>query len=321
MQRSKRNMAWLFAIVVLFGFKIFFMKQAPATLGDAPALRKSAATSFSLEGPPTSPTMFMVWIGPPELPHMYQVALASAVKCYGRSNITIVSQSLLPAKDWYPRIWNVSAAEIALQLTDLHPTAVWNDFLETSGKLRAHTADFLRVALVYLYGGLYSDFDSIWIRPASIQFPYTAENGLEIHAFQAQNLNTVMGAEAGHRYYRYILEMMPSAYNARCWTCIGENLNIKARSRCNCTSEIYLEDEKKMLGINWRHARGFFENPMSGAAEALLTRVLNESYQLHLYGHMTQTANGTIPAKDSLYAKVLEHLSINFEPGKVDLVA
>ena len=111
---------------------------------------------------PSSSQVFLVWVGSDSLPTMYEVALQSAVKVYGKENITIVSDSLLPAKNWYPKIWNVSSLELALQLMDIRPQSEWNNFFRRL-KDPAHHADFLRIALIYLYGGLYTDFDSLWI--------------------------------------------------------------------------------------------------------------------------------------------------------------
>jgi hypothetical protein len=87
--------------------------------------------------------VFMIWIGPAVLPPMYEAALLSAVKSYGRNNIVVVSENLIPAYGLYPHIWNVSALELASKLTDIYPLTVWESFISRF-KLQAQKADFMR---------------------------------------------------------------------------------------------------------------------------------------------------------------------------------
>ena len=267
--------------------------------------------TVSLKDGPSSSQVFLVWVGSDSLPTMYEVALQSAVKVYGKENITIVSDSLLPAKDWYPKIWNVSSLELASQLTDIRPQSEWNNFFRRL-KDPAHHADFLRIALIYLYGGLYADFDSLWIRPAPIHYPFTIDGNITKRTFQPGNSNGVLGGEAGHKFFRQILEQMPSAYGNG-WNDIGSRLIDKVTATCNCDADFERVDFDTFYGISWSRAKESFTEPMNDTREKKLKEILESSHQLHLFGHITEIGTGAVPAKDSLYAKVLEHLSIDIQ--------
>ena len=78
---------------------------------------------------------------------MYEAALKTAVQAYGGDNIMIVSESLMPAEDWYPSIWRVSLLDIVSNLTDIHPFHVWKNMLNKITK-RAHFADFFPLQLL-----------------------------------------------------------------------------------------------------------------------------------------------------------------------------
>ena len=52
---------------------------------------------------------------------------------------------------------------------------------------------------------------------------------------------------------------------------------------------------------------------MNDTREKKLKEILESSHQLHLFGHITEIGTRAIPARDLLYATVLEHLSIDIQ--------
>jgi hypothetical protein len=263
---------------------------------------------------------------------MYEVALRSAVKAYGKENIVICSDTLDQKEDWYPTIWNITAHNLVPRLSaaNIHDLATWNAFLHRIEN-PAHYADFMRIALVYLYGGLYADFDSIWIRPLPLGYPVVGgpshgKTIMRIHDDQmfnpklnkvfftndaAKNSNGILGGSKHNIYYQMALEYMPQVYNPKLWTSIGETLLEKIYKQCNCTDEMMDVSVMEALGIFWQQASSFFYKPFDYSIDQQwMEHLLENAYQLHLYGKMTKIAEGKVPAPGSLYTMVLDKLEI-----------
>ena len=272
--------------------------------------------------------LFLFWQGRPTFPVMYEVGIKTAIRAYGRENIVIVSNSITnstihPTKDDFPLpvIWNISLLELAQKLEHIHEPSIWENFLKSvaSGRMYAnmHMADFVRIALVYLYGGLYADMDSLWIRPAPTKFPIQGEgNDTGKTLFRVIDSNGVLGGVQKHPYYRKVLEKMPFNYDPNEFTGIGAML-------LNSTLVLYPEyqadfmevTKEKMYGIEWQSAeRRYAQEPLKNDTNGpeLLENILENCYQLHMYGKLTHLTNGSIPLNGSLYDELIRRLGITY---------
>lgn len=202
-------------------------------------------------------------------------------------------------------------------------TRVEGVYSETEG---ASTPFWFLACGCSLYGGLYSDFDSIWIRPPPFRFPTeNSKNLLRVtrldNISQPTNFfsNGVMGAVAKHRFLRLALEEMPASYSVK-WTSIGSSLLSRMYKLCQCSEETLNVEFSAMYGLKtWKDVFALFNRPIGdrmlqsgqNITADYLERILQSSYQLHLFGKVTNIAAGSVPEKDSLYAKVLQHISMD----------
>ena len=281
------------------------------------------------QDPPCKYCLFMVWTGPPKLPLMYEVALQTSIKAYGVENIVICSTTLDQVKDWYPVIWNVSAYDLTPKLTEFHNLTVWNNFIDRL-EIRAHYADFMRIALIHLYGGVYADFDSIWIRALPLEYPIPSgehqnKTVLRVRQDERKNYrgkriktndpsstsNTILGGAKNTKFYRLVLEWMPIGYDPKLWVGIGGHLLGKSYRECNCTEDMLEIEYRDMLGIFGYDAPRLYNSPLGEKDKSLRDHVINKAYQIHMFGSKTKVASGNHPVNGSLYALVLDSLGIS----------
>lgn len=230
---------------------------------------------------------------------MYETALLTTTRVFSQHRIVIASTSLLHTKPWFPPVWNISNIQLARKLTDIHSEHTWEVFAEKlkTGP-RAHTADFRRIALLYLYGGTYSDIDGLWLRPPPDQFMVKTGPAISNGAIATQ--------VPRHPWMRRTLAKMPGVYNPARWTGIGGNLLKKTLSAQERESFSSIPAEQ-MYTIGWKDARTcFYTQHCPKNASQVLGGL---SYSLHLYGKMTSTANGALPVAHSMYDDVARALT------------
>ena len=329
LSKQQHKRLCLFALVIclwIVDYRNYLVKLDPSSYFEQSQQRDRVQVS----DPSCAPhCLFLFWQGRSTFPPMYEVGLKTAIRAYGRENIVIVSNSIdstiRPTKDDFPlpEIWNISLTELAQKLEHIHERRIWEEFLKSmaSGRKYAnmHMADFIRIALVYLYGGLYADMDSLWIRPAPTKFPIQGEgNNMNKTLFRVLGSNGVLGGIAKHPYHRKVLESMPVKYNPNVFQGIGSTL-------LDSTLDLYPQyradfmevTKEKMYGITWytaerRYAQQPLRNDTDGRPE-LLENILENCYQLHMYGKINQLTNGSIPLNGSLYDELIRRLGITFD--------
>jgi Glycosyltransferase sugar-binding region containing DXD motif len=274
---------------------------------------------------PSSPCVFLIWTGSSTLPPMYALGLQSAIRAFGGENIVIVSPDLLVASmDWYPtttttttiRIWNISSHALAARVTDIHPLRVWERFFRRI-QHPAHFADFQRIALLYLYGGLYTDIDALWLRAPPFIFPVPAAGGRgrkngKKQQWQGKSLllvvdrdrrqragipsNGVIGGVKNATYFRHILHLMPLKYKSRKWTGIGGSLlktsydmMCNGTNAQNCSDDFIEISRPNMYGCMYETAKemDIYNRALSDDSprdQDLKKHVLSDAFQLHIYG-------------------------------------
>ena len=229
-------------------------------------------------------TMWTVWYGD-SIPFMYQIALKSMKKLYDVKTFKVNDDTI---------------NEIILQLVDIHPISTWKKFvykIKNSKFPGPHYSDFLRIALIYLYGGIYSDFDALWIKelpPFKLLMVDKPSNG-------------VIGGYPKNEWLRKILYMMPSGYDPQAWNSIihagKDSLLVKSMNSMN-KDEFTFIHYKEMYTVGWTEAEKYYKTPYSQLKQVTM------GYQLHMFGKMTELTKNTLPVKDSLYMNTIRDIGI-----------
>jgi hypothetical protein len=106
---------------------------------------------------------------------------------------------------------------------------------------------------------------------------------------------------------------MPLGYDPKSWTGIGDGLFERSLRTCNCTDDFVVITYLNMYGVFGRYSPGYYNKPLAGTEEdkKVLHHVVNDSYQLHLFGSKTEAAAGKRPVNGSLYWVLLDQLGIS----------
>ncbi|CAK9079389.1 Alpha-N-acetylglucosaminidase (N-acetyl-alpha-glucosaminidase) (NAG) [Cleaved into: Alpha-N-acetylglucosaminidase 82 kDa form [Durusdinium trenchii] len=281
--------------------------QEPQT--GASSVRTDFCVNFECEGSSCDYSdgsrVFLFWTGDSALPRMYEIALFQMVRVYGES-LVIISSSLKETKSWYPQVWGAGIEGMIKGLARDkmigHSLAVWEDVvrkMKRAGSFKpAHMADLLRLAVLYLCGGMYSDFDALWIRQVTLEqrlgsMLVRSKTGLSNGAIAMRRHSILM---------RKTLIAIPQVYNPGSWNSIGSPLIVRVLSRCGkpCEPGTYIKYEQ-MYTIPWTASKYNFDDPSSGQNKELRGKILrNETYQLHLFGSHTRACEGNYAGEDFL---------------------
>ena len=190
---------------------------------------------------------FVIWEGP--LPNRYLHALGTIFRHNPCARVKLYSNSVaLEVFNQFLRggfsieVCPYNLLDMAAQL----PFGSWTKIVkQLEDSVAAHRADLLRLILVYLYGGLYSDIDQIWMRPIDFDSfivvgSYYTDNGhclqdrsqLSNEEFQGSSClvisNGIFAAHARNDWLKEALKALPEVYSARCWDCVGSQLLTQA---------------------------------------------------------------------------------------------
>lgn len=227
--------------------------------------------------------LWLIWHGI-NRPFMYDVALKSMQKLYECEIFKVTDESV---------------HNIITQLTEIHDIDIWKGFIAKIKNSKwgpgVHYADFLRVALIYLYGGIYSDFDSLWIKRLP-DFKLLMVD---------KPSNGVLGGYAKNKWLYNVLKSMPIIYDPNSWNSIGAGLLKKSLPQN--TDEFTFIKYEEMYTIPWTQAKNYYTKPYNQLAPVKL------GYQLHMFG-MRLKLNGiynSIPVENSLYANVIKDIGID----------
>lgn len=290
--------------------------------------------------------VFLYWTGKPSLPKMYEVALKTMLKAYP-GKVLIITDSLTEMKWWYPDVWyldDVTLVDILVKQPEINPMktqaeakADWNLMLKTlrGTGVKASFADFIRVAVCYLYGGLYSDFDALWVNP--IPWEDVSTRGFHVAVRRDKDKpykisNGVFGFPHHHPLLReYMINvqklMNPSKSNTARWGIIGGDLiqvskeycEVFDRLRCSRTGKEPSSPREfeyiEMYTVPYDLANNHYQNTFRNDDD-LFKGLIEHGWQLHMFGQMTKLVTNVLPAKNSLYDRVCEYLKVYDDPPK-----
>lgn len=163
------------------------------------------------------------------------------------------------------------------QLLHIHSSKVWRDFFSKIDEgPYEHLADFRGIAYVYLYGGMYSDMDALWVRRPPLPF-------LVLNDQQKYISNGAFGIPTKHHpFLRHVLEHMPLAYNSTAWTYTGANVLSTAFFKLDDATKFpfHVIDYKTMYGLLGKPAQECFLNDENTSkCDHSVDVVLNSSWK------------------------------------------
>lgn len=253
--------------------------------------------------------LWLFWEGSSTLPVMYRNTLASMETVFGKQNITILSTSLKQSKS-LPSIWNISVFDIIEKIPEGFTR---RDSLITCLKSHKHrfaaASDVMRLVLLYLYGGMYSDFDALWLkRPLddNILVTNTRKKKTRIsngfikfkepgHLFLENSLKNIAGTCYRRRRDAFGMKLLTSVYHT-----IAKEVK----------SDVTFIQNYQMYGVAFNHARRCFYT--TDQCPLKLPTVFEKGiYHLHVFGSRTRLTKGTLPIAGSLYGDALDFLNLS----------
>lgn len=236
--------------------------------------------------------VFLYWNGTAALPPLYALCLRSIVHTFGAERVVIASETL---EDAHQGVF------------------IWRDFKEDlfPPKLASriaksqfpgpHAADLFRLTVLYKYGGIYTDMDSLWVNAIDI-----GSNGFVVLTDDKLISNGCIGMRAGDEYLRRVIAHIDSEYNGACWNCIGSKIMTRVYfGECpSCKSRLRTVPYLSMYSVHWTEAKRVMEGDARDYAHVLEGLEDGSHHQLHLFGGMTRAAHRTAFPVNSVYAQV-----------------
>lgn len=282
---------------------------------------------------PVTYPMYLIWIGhKTSLPIMYEAGLQTMQRIY--TNLTILSNTLVPKKG-YPPILGYDLEKLCelLVADGILTMEQWRQLLRrlaqsTSAGHASFEADFLRVAVLYLHGGAYSDLDVVWLRPyptdyrlephtvCSLADPLTRKHLVRINGRLSGCQNGFLVSPPGSRWFNEAL----ARCGKLCWSSAEhghsgtKGVNASSAEGVNATRMVYL-NLYKALGVRGSQARAYFALPMWTELNEEVAHMLGSTeqapLQMHVYGNLQHLdRQDIVPTKHSLYYELLRILGI-----------
>eukprot|EP00727_Mastigamoeba_balamuthi_P010147 m51a1_g5755 hypothetical protein (847) ;mRNA; r:1199473-1203436 len=247
---------------------------------------------------------FQVWSTKPSTFTVVQLRSIESVLRHHRDACVCVYSEELPAW-WFSELWyyghNVrvgrpSPATIAQRIPATAPWVAQMSKWRSGKYWYAHYADWLRLALLYMYGGTYTDTDYVFLRelgsdgePATnttctnvgpqiggpppwktVDPPVISRHTGHSPPFSSFSLNNAfLSFDKGNKFPLYALERISRNYKSRCWSCNGPHTVTVGR----------------LQPTSWRQAREYVVN----AHEDLFAEVINSSTAVHLWNRAFET--------------------------------
>lgn len=160
---------------------------------------------------------------------------------------------------------------------DAKLTKYENNGQETDLHRKAHFSDLFRLLVLYKYGGMYTDIDSIWVNGKSL----LGTNFLVVNE-KSQIMNGCMGfSQPRHPLLKYIINDIKRTYNPHDWTSLGETLITKHYPKHK--DGITIIDHLTMYGIHWKRIlRKQYRDKDDYKIIDKLKK--GEIYQIHVFG-------------------------------------
>ncbi len=258
-----------------------------------------------------------------------QRVLESILRIYPGAQVQVYSNTL--PKSFFFRFvragYNVSVIPFnvtALISNSSLPGARWATNISHWQKFPhfyAHHADFVRFLLLYRYGGLYLDTDSLFLRPLHV-WPQIAlgtercDSNKLTFCFPINFNNETTDAEqqyylpigvlllpAGHSLMRHALKFFDTSYNPDVWPCGTAFLSNAYTTLQDASLNQYLLPPKAFYPVSWQNISYYLQ----GKKEEL-EMIANTSYAFHFWNKMTQSRD---IRKGSLLDRALSLVSIS----------
>ena len=142
--------------------------------------------------------------------------------------------------------------------------AAWQHLVEKKGYFLHHVSDALRLALIYKYGGVYVDTDTVSLKsvPDNSNFAvYEDDRGLVNNAF-------MKAARKGHPWFGRVLSRLVGEFEPRVWAHNGPHLISRVlkdecsfnggKYRCDADFDVDLLEKSVSNPIHWSRIDDFF---------------------------------------------------------------
>jgi len=190
----------------------------------------------------------------------------------------------------------------------------------------AHQADYLRFVLLFREGGVYTDMDSILLRPIEetnvIGVEHCDQDTLDycIHLTQFSSTKRYylpigfLILDPSHPLIFGALTYFDTRYNPDLWPCGTIYLTLayahlvreetQQRSKTENRGLVKILPREAFYPVPWQQVKPFFKQNDA----SLLTEITQNSYAFHIWGGMTA---GNQPEKDSLVWHILNRYTIS----------
>ena len=182
--------------------------------------------------------------------------------------------------------------------------------LGTSPYRATHTADAVRLLLIYKYGGMYLDLDYVVLRDLTHYKNMLLEEGETPGKGKLAVTNSAFMFTAKHPFLLAAMKALEERYNKNCWDCIGPKLLTGvAKNMTNATmindipasANINVTPMKRMMPVKWNFAQRLYfpEKPVSFKT---WEKMFQHSSTVHFFGKMTECTAVRDDPRYSAYA-------------------
>lgn len=185
-----------------------------------------------------------------------------------------------------------------------------------------HLTDYMRFTLLYLYGGMYTDTDSIFLQ----SIPSGEFIGLDVASPDvkqeppppwaidpSKNLYAAPGVlrlSRGSTVAKYILENTFSieSYDPRCFNCVGPKaMNLALKAVAEKDNRIQILETSVLYPLHFFNVHEFFAFNGTISASLYLRYLMRSSVAIHLFG---KVSSETTPDETSPYALMRTFFSL-----------
>ena len=205
---------------------------------------------------------------------------------------------------------------IVIRSRDMLKPIWWNSVIQQEWLLKSkslkywktHATDYFRFLILYKYGGVYSDTDSLFLQTLPLNQPFV---GLDFNptsfswfADEANNLYAAPGVLSS-RVGEVCLESLLNAtfnfssYNPNCFNCVGP---VAFNMHCSCYGNIF--DRLLLYPYAFTEIKSFF---FDTSTIEDFDQLRKSSLAVHLFGH---TSSDYVPSRLSMYASVFRTYSL-----------
>ncbi|XP_019423741.1 PREDICTED: uncharacterized protein At4g19900 isoform X2 [Lupinus angustifolius] len=267
--------------------------------------------------------VFMVWNSPPWMFSVrHQRGIESLLSHHPDACVVVFSETIELdffkdsfVKDGYKVAVVMPNLDELLKGTPAHIfTSVWFEWRKTK-LYSTHYSELVRLAALYMYGGIYLDSDIIVLKPISA---LNNSVGMEDHVAGSALNGAVMAFERHSPFIKKCLEEFYTTYDDTKLRWNGADLLTRVANKFlgeenNSIKQLKLKVEPSYIffPISSGNITGYFTAPATKTEKAqqdvLLEKILQESLTFHFWNSLTSSL---IPEPDSLVARLMNQACI-----------